>query len=263
MPFDLTAATPSPAHCLIPWALRYVAVTGSTNDDVLAMAREGANEGSVLVADHQTHGRGRGDRRWVNRRGRDLVFSLLLRPLIPPAHYGLLSAAAGVAVVRALTELTGTRFGLKWPNDVLAPGGAGPALGGKVAGILVEANTEACYAVIGIGVNLLGEPPDLGAGRAAASVESAAGVALSRERVAAAILTQLDGLYGQLRDCGQRPIVDALVPHDVLRGHHVQLSTAAGRVGGTAAGIDESGRLLIQSPAGTIVADSGEAHLLQ
>ena len=263
MAFDVDAATPDAVRSTIPWLVRHVAVTGSTNDDLIAAALDGAAEGAVLVADHQTHGRGRGDRRWLNRHGRDLLFSVLLRPRISPEHYGLLSPAAGVAVVRALTELTGTRFGLKWPNDVLAPAPTSSALGGKVAGILVEANTDACSAVIGIGVNLLGEPPDLGTGRATASVEHVSGVALSRERVAAEVLTELGSLYEQLRDCGPDPIIDAFGPLDVLRGRHVRLAGPRGRVEGTAAGVDETGRLLIDSPAGTIVADSGEAHLLQ
>ena len=263
MAFDVAAATPKTGRGRVPWSVRHVAVTGSTNDDLISAAVEGAAEGAVLVADHQTQGRGRGDRRWVNRRGRDLVFSLLLRPHTPPAHYGLLSPAAGVAVVRALTELTGTPFGLKWPNDVLAPALNPSAIGGKVAGILVEANTEARYAVIGIGINLLGEPPDLGAARAAESVEHASGMALSRERVAAQVLAELDGLYGQLRDCGPSPVIDAFGAVDVLRGRHLLLSTPAGRIEGTAAGVDETGRLLVDTPVGTIVADSGEAHLLQ
>lgn len=263
MAFDVAAATPDAVRSTIPWLVRHVAVTGSTNDDLIAAALDGAAEGAVLVADHQTHGRGRADRRWVNRRGRDLVFSLLLRPRIAPAHYGLLSPAAGVAVVRALIELTGTRFGLKWPNDVLASAADPSALGGKVAGILVEANTDACHAVIGIGLNLLGEPPDLGTGRATASVEYVSGVALSRERVTAEVLRELGCLYEQLRDCGPGPIIDAFGHLDVLRGRHVLLSMPAGRVEGMAAGVDETGRLLIDTPAGTIVADSGEAHLLQ
>ncbi|HCU38013.1 MAG TPA: biotin--[acetyl-CoA-carboxylase] ligase [Armatimonadetes bacterium] len=263
MGFDVEAATPKTGRGRAPWSVRHVAVTGSTNDDLIAAALGGAAEGAVLVADHQTHGRGRADRRWINRRGRDLLFSLLLRPRIPAAHYGLLSPAAGVAVARALTELTGACFGLKWPNDVLAPAADSSPLGGKVAGILVEANTEARYAVIGIGINLLGEPPDLGGARAVASVEHAGGIALSREGVAAAVLAELDALYGHLCDCGPGPIIDAIEPLDVLRGRHVRIATPAGQVEGTAAGVDEVGRLLIHTPTGTIVADSGEAHLLQ
>lgn len=263
MPFDAAAAGPDSALCSVAWMVSHVAVTGSTNDDLIVAARAGAAEGAVLVADHQTCGRGRADRRWLGRRGQDLLFSVLLRPDIAGPHYGLLSLAAGVAVADALTELTGARFALKWPNDVLAPPHSPVARGGKVSGILLDANTQACYAVIGIGVNLSGEPPAIGAGRVTASVEQVTGRLLTREPVVAAVLARLDLLYRHLKGDGPGPIVDACNRLDALRGCAVRLTTPSGPLQGTAAGVDELGRLLIDTPTGTIGADSGEAHLLQ
>ena len=126
--------------------LDVLAQTGSTNDDLLAAARAGAAEGAVLVAEHQTRGRGRQGRQWVSRTGSALIFSVLLRPAaVPPADRGWLPLLTGVAVARALRQVAGVDAALKWPNDVLADGA-------KLAGILAEQAGEAI--VIGVGLNV-------------------------------------------------------------------------------------------------------------
>ena len=126
--------------------LDVLAQTGSTNDDLLASARAGAAEGAVLVAEHQTRGRGRQGRQWVSRTGSALIFSVLLRPAaVPPADRGWLPLLTGVAVARALRQVAGVDAALKWPNDVLADGA-------KLAGILAEQAGEAI--VIGVGLNV-------------------------------------------------------------------------------------------------------------
>src|SRR5580693_10311535 len=107
-----------------------VTETGSTNEDLIAAARGGATEGTVLVAERQTRGRGRLGRQWVSEPGAALAFSVLLRPAgVPPAARGWLPLLAGVATARALHGLGAEGIALKWPNDVLAGGG-------KLAGIL-------------------------------------------------------------------------------------------------------------------------------
>lgn len=144
--------------------LDVVARTGSTNADLLAAARSGAPDRTVLVAELQESGRGRMDRRWDSPTGTGLNFSVLLRPAgVPSNRWGWLPLLAGVALVRTLRELTPVTAALKWPNDLLlGPSGAGNAAR-KGAGLLAEvASVGADPAlVLGIGLNVRTRAEDL------------------------------------------------------------------------------------------------------
>lgn len=130
---------------------RYEASIGSTNDAALAWAEAGAPNQSLVVADYQTQGRGRFQRRWITQPGAALAFSLILRPTPNEMPYlGRFSPLGAVAVCQALTECLGLTPEIKWPNDILLNGD-------KVAGILVENSWrgDALLAVvIGIGLNV-------------------------------------------------------------------------------------------------------------
>src|SRR5947199_1204768 len=126
--------------------------TGSTNADLLARALRGEPEGAVLAAEEQRAGRGRMGRTWTAPPRAALTFSMLLRPAVPPARRGWLPLLAGVAVATAVTQVTGVRTGLKWPNDLLTADA-------KLAGILAEASGHAV--VVGIGLNVSTEPAEL------------------------------------------------------------------------------------------------------
>lgn len=132
-------------------SLRHVATTGSTNADALGWASDGADEGAVVVADHQTAGRGRWGREWTSAPGDSLLFSVVLRPHeVSPDRLGLLSVLGGVAAAEAVGEETGLDARVKWPNDVVIDGK-------KLAGVLAEARSqggEVSVAVLGIGLNL-------------------------------------------------------------------------------------------------------------
>ncbi len=103
--------------------VRWVDETGSTNADLLSAAAEGAGEGLVLVADHQTAGRGRLDRTWEAPPGSSLLVSVLLRPAVTVDDAFLVMSAAGVAAVDACHDVAGLRPGLKWPNDLVVVAG--------------------------------------------------------------------------------------------------------------------------------------------
>ena len=121
-------------------------LTGSTNADLLAQAGGGAPEGSVLVAEAQTAGRGRMGRAWLSPPGAGLMFSVLLRPgEVPPARRGWVPLLTGVAIASAVRDLTGLDARLKWPNDVLVGDR-------KLAGILAEQSADAI--VVGAGINV-------------------------------------------------------------------------------------------------------------
>ena len=134
--------------------IQSVETVGSTNSAMKAMAEEGAEHGFILVADRQTAGRGRLARSWVDAGEGNLYASVLLRPNLAPQRAPLLCLGAALA----LAETCGQGFGIKWPNDVLAPNG------GKVAGILAEMELEAGkikWVVIGVGVNLRHAPAEV------------------------------------------------------------------------------------------------------
>src|SRR5215213_4626616 len=136
--------------------VRWVEETDSTNTRLLEEARAGAPEGRVLVADHQTAGRGRLGRRWEAPPGSSLLVSVLLRPAVPLGRAHLLTMAPGLAASDACEEVAGLRPGLKWPNDLVVDDA-------KLAGLLAESVVEgnALQAlVVGMGLNVTAAPAE-------------------------------------------------------------------------------------------------------
>ena len=167
-------------------AWRYFPVVGSTNDIALAWAEEGTPDWSLVVADAQTAGRGRGERRWVTQQGCALAMSLILRPSPVEAEFSpRFTALAALGLIQALTAW-GLDAQLKWPNDIL--------LGGeKVAGVLVEADWQSDQVqsvVIGMGVNVSpgSVPPRAALRYPATSVEHVLGGPVDRWALLAATL---------------------------------------------------------------------------
>jgi BirA family biotin operon repressor/biotin-[acetyl-CoA-carboxylase] ligase len=242
---------------------RVLAETTSTNDEAARLAEAGAPEGTWVVADAQTAGRGRRGRVWVSPPGAGLYLSVVFRPDSQESQAGggdaaipVLTLMAGVAVVEAVSRAAGVRAMLKWPNDVVIEGAAGK--GGparrKLAGILAEASTTAGalqHVIVGIGVNVrrAAYPPDV-AGRAIA-LEEVAGRAIDRDAVRDAILTALMTWRGRVRVTGVAPLFDAwknLAPSS--QGHPVSWGPADGRRSGWTAGLDDDGALLVRTPSG-------------
>lgn len=135
------------------WHVRWVAETGSTNADLLAAGADGAPHRTVLVADHQTAGRGRLDRRWEAPPGANLLVSILLRDVTDHPH--LITQRVALAAVLACRRVAGVEATLKWPNDLLLRGA-------KLAGILAQAATAADepFVVVGLGLNVGWAPPE-------------------------------------------------------------------------------------------------------
>ncbi|MGQ9491003.1 MAG: biotin--[acetyl-CoA-carboxylase] ligase [Anaerolineae bacterium] len=136
----------------------YFPTLGSTNDVAHAEAAAGAADGLLVIADEQTAGRGRLDRRWWAPPGTSLLFSLLLRPAIPAAHAGRLTMCLGLGAVEGIERVTGLHPQLKWPNDLVLNGR-------KLGGMLTELRLDGeqlSYAVLGMGINVnldLAPPP--------------------------------------------------------------------------------------------------------
>ena len=230
------------------WLVRRFAELDSTNRYVLDAARAGESAGLVVVADHQTAGRGRLDRTWLAPPGSSLLVSVLLRPDgLPAVAHGAVMTAA-LALVDAVSAVAGFRPDLKWPNDLIA----GPA-GRKLAGILAERADDAI--VIGIGCNVNWHGPDiealgdeLGAHVTACNIE--AGRAVARDELLEAFLVALSDRLDHPHDTG-RDYRDRLV----TLGRRVRVERPEGVLEGDAVDLDDDGALIVRD-------DDGRAHLV-
>jgi BirA family biotin operon repressor/biotin-[acetyl-CoA-carboxylase] ligase len=231
--------------------------TESTNAVLLADTT--APDRSVLVAEHQVHGRGRLDRTWTSPARAGLTFSVALRPATPVATWGWLSLLTGVALHEALTERTGLDLTLKWPNDLLD----GPSQG-KVAGILAQTNGEAV--VVGIGLNVSTARDELPV-ETATSLALCGATALDRTELLTAILRRLDerisqwtSAGGDAEACGLRA---AYVAACGTLGRAVAVTTTAGTaITGQAIGIDRDGRLQVEQDGVVATVGAGDVEHL-
>ena len=230
--------------------IRSVVRTGSTNADVMALARAGAPEGLVIAAGTQSAGRGRHGRSWHSEPGAALMFSLLVRPA-STANVGWLPLLAGVATATAVRSVSGVRACLKWPNDVLIDDG-------KLAGILAERSGSAV--VIGIGLNLIGRPDTLPV-PTATSLELHGAGDTDRAELAAGILGQFEHWYRRCAGagadaCGLRSRYLGLCR---TIGKQVNVELPDGRtLSGLAEDVDASGRLIVESGAGPVPVSAGD-----
>lgn len=258
--------------------VRFVASTGSTNADLLAAARDGASEGLVLVADHQTAGRGRRGRSWVAPPGAALLASVLLRPRTGSAALALLSPAVGLAVRDACAG-AGADVQLKWPNDVIAPvpGVPGEA---KLAGVLAESDLPSggtAAVVAGFGVNLLSQPvlSSTAAERVGetergfvplprTALDALVACPPSRDELLISVLVRLGAWYRRLQEpAGRRALLDELRANSATLGRPVRVLTPAGTVTGRAADLSEDGSLVVETPDGAVHITAGDCHHLR
>jgi BirA family biotin operon repressor/biotin-[acetyl-CoA-carboxylase] ligase len=217
--------------------VRWFPELDSTNRYALDAARAGATEGLVVVADHQTAGRGRLGRSWVAPPGASLLVSVLLRPTLPPDGRHVLTAAAGLAMAEAVEATTGVVARLKWPNDLLVADR-------KLAGVLAEAVGDAL--VIGIGVNVAWPdvPEELAAIATACNREG--GRAVDRSVLLDTFLARFDAHLHDL-DAARRAYEARLA----TVGRRVRIERADGALVGTAVGVDGTGALLLATDDGT------------
>ncbi len=231
------------------WARRPPVSLGevvSTQTEARRLAEAGAPEGTVVRAEHQTRGRGRFGRRWVDDSGSALLVSIVLRPALEASRLPQLSLVAGVAVAQALGEATGLPVTLSWPNDLLIRGL-------KVAGILAESflpaeGDAAVILGIGINVNQTRFAADL-AGRAT-SLALQAGHPFDRERLLRALLERLEAWYRRWMAEGFEPIRQAWRRGSVTLGQQVTIDEG---LNGMALDLAEDGALLVRTDAGAVV----------
>lgn len=221
--------------------------TSSTNDEVKILASRNAPAGTVVIADHQTRGRGRLGRSFASPPGVGIYLSLLLYPRIKPARLPQLTLLVAVATAETLAETSGLTIGLKWPNDV--------EIGGrKVSGILTEAVIQAATApavIIGIGINVNNDlehfPLELH--HRATSLALTAGQHFSRMPMIARLLSHLEGLYETWQQTGITPILERWLHYGRIVGRVVRFADADAMRTGVVTGLDEDGALLVDTGA--------------
>ncbi len=219
----------------------------STNTHAVALARAGAPEGTLVLAEEQTAGRGRMGRRWHAPRYSSLLLSLLLRPPLLPRQAQRATMIVSLAAMRAIAQVSGLRAQVKWPNDVV--------LGGKkVGGILTELGgrgEQLDYAVVGLGLNVnlnVSGLPDLM--YPATSLSTEAGRPISRLELLLALLQEIEAYYGRL--------LEGWSPHEEWREHlatlgqFVQVGTADEVVEGLAEDVDADGALQVRMKDGIL-----------
>ena len=228
---------------------------GSTMDEARSLAERGEPEGTVVVVEEQTAGRGRFDRAWVSPRSQNLSFSLVLRPTAAQLPY--VNMAATLAIARCVTEITGLPAAIKWPNDVRISGR-------KISGILIEtamAGRDLDHAIVGIGVNVNFDPaehPEIAS--TATSLYRETGQKTDRTGVLRLVLEHLDDLYSEVRS-GKSLTDDWAAMLETL-GRTVQVRWKERVIEGRAEAVDDQGNLVLVGADGvTTTVTAGEVTL--
>jgi BirA family biotin operon repressor/biotin-[acetyl-CoA-carboxylase] ligase len=222
-----------------PFRLLVRETAGSTNDELRTLAQSGASDGLVLLALHQTIGRGRRGANWFSQPEASLAFSILVRSQEPKALWPRLALAAGLAVAEAL-ESFGATATIKWPNDVWINHR-------KVAGILVEAGAD--FAIVGIGINVNTTTFPAAVADIATSLRIETARVLPRSEVLGAILHRFALRRTQL-STDFHVLLDAVRQRCVLTGQRVSLTSGNVSRHGLIEGIGPGGELLLRTATG-------------
>ena len=228
-------------------AIHYFESVDSTNSVAHRLAGECAAEGTVVIAETQTRGRGRLGRRWISPPLRNLYMSVVLRPPLPAAAAPQLSLVAGLAAAETIREWA-PRACLKWPNDVLINGR-------KVCGILTEMEAEGgrvAFVILGIGVNLNSTDDEFPAelqGKAV-SVRSTTGAIVDRTAFTERLLSRLEERYDLFLREGFAAIQPLWEAFSSLTGRHVRIDDGGTHYEGCVAGIADDGSLRVRDATG-------------
>ena len=228
--------------------------TDSTNRVAMELGYAGEPEGTVVMAESQTAGRGRSGRTWHSEKSAGLYFTVLLRPRLAPAQAPLLTMLAGVSAHAAIAAQTGLVPELKWPNDLMLNGK-------KLGGILTEMHAEpnvVRFVIVGIGINVNQEKflPELSA--IATSIRKETGRMNYRLELLARLLTQFENDYNRFLREGPGFVVERFESvSSFARGRRVRVDTSMESYAGTTVGISPEGLLIVQrdnGPLTTIIA---------
>ena len=242
--------------------LHYYEEIGSTNDEAFRLGMKGVPEGTVLIAESQSAGKGRMQRVWHSPAGANIYTSIILRPDFEVARAPQISIATGVAVAETLDLYCPGKVQLKWPNDAL--------IGGKkVCGILAQmklAGAAIDFVVVGIGINVNINrkqfPQDIQ--EIATSVAIEAGHEISRLELIIRLYENLAKWYKQLLQNGFRPIMEKWLSCSSMIGQPVSVLFQEEAVSGTAIGLDDDGSLILLAAGNKeIIVSAGDATVIK
>jgi len=224
----------------------YYTKTTSTNDMAIQLAENGAEEGTLIVAEEQTSGKGRRGRSWLSPERSSILASLILHPDVDIKKAGIITMISGIAITKSIRDLVQLPAFIKWSNDVVINNR-------KVSGILVEAKIEKKikFVVAGIGVNVNTSkdqfPTEIREIATSLSIES--GRNLSRIYLLQEILKQFEYRYLRLKD---NDFSDEWKSLSNMMGSYIEINTSDGMISGTAMDVDDTGALMIRLDTGQI-----------
>lgn len=226
----------------------------STNAEAKRLAQKNTLHGTVVAADKQSAGKGRHGRSWQSPSGRDIYFSIILKPDFSPECASGLTLVMALAVSRAVEEHCGIRAQIKWPNDVVVNGK-------KVCGILTEMCVETAaisYVIIGTGINVNRQdtpeefPKEIR--NTATSLFLEKGTVIDRESLLQKILQSFEAYYGQyVKHLSMEQLLEEYNTRLVNRNRQVRVLDPKGEWGGIARGINRQGELLVEKENGTVM----------
>ena len=235
--------------------IHYFDETGSTNAVLSRLAANGASEGTTVIADKQTSGKGRLGRKWISPAGMNLYISILFRPSIPAWESPLLTFLASVALVEIIKKTGVTNTSIKWPNDVLVNGK-------KAAGVLTEMEPKGDrvdYVVVGVGVNINMTRAEINremgeTARFATSLKESLGDDIDRAKFTGDFLLELESWYQIFNRRGKSSILKEWTDRWGGYNRRVRVTREDGSsIEGVATGIDGEGQLLLKKDDGSEV----------
>jgi BirA family biotin operon repressor/biotin-[acetyl-CoA-carboxylase] ligase len=231
----------------------------STNNCAKAVAGCGAAEGTVVITEHQTAGRGRLGRQWEAEPNQNLIFSLVLRPKVPPESFNLLPLYVAVAVSEAIEKVTGLNVECKWPNDILYRGK-------KLAGILIEGSVKqnvAEYVIIGIGINVnqLKFEGDLLAKASSLRIECQKEI--DRAMLFREVLKSLEREYTTVSATGFQSVVPQWLSRSTMINRTISVSQHGNTISGVVKGLSLDGGLILQTNESEQTVIAGDVAVLQ
>ena len=221
----------------------------STNTTAKDLYGKGAGDGTVILAEEQTAGKGRMDRQWLSPSGRNILVSILLTPDMKVENIYSLTLALAIAAIDAIKEINGLSAMIKWPNDIYSKDK-------KLAGILTEFKVRGnnpAYVILGMGLNVNWNPEkERNILFPSTSILNETGQVTSRNRLIAGILKNLEILYNDILNEKTEEFYKRCNSLSLLTGKEVSVDTGEKRERGIAVGIDRDGGLILKSRDGDI-----------
>ena len=236
----------------------YYDTIDSTNTEAKRLAEEGAPNGSLVLANEQTTGRGRRGRSFTSESGTGIFMTFLLKPDIAPGNASMLTLVTAMAVAKGIQVATGEACGIKWPNDIIIDGK-------KVCGILTEMSAQIeCvnYVVVGIGINVQNESFDEEIAKVATSLYMETGKRFNRAQIVEAVMEQFEFYYDQFMETQDlSSMVKEYNSYLVNMNQKVQVIDPKEPYQGTARGINKKGELIVDTWEARKLVSSGEVSV--